>query len=119
MRIGSHIQTQPLWEQPESRAPASDTGSARRRTIADRFMLLLAIVLMGYACDGKGFAYIGIPPIFVGEIALMFGMLALLTTPRWLRMFSTTQALILLPFMGFGLLRTLPFVGTYGLDALR
>src|SRR3954462_10840381 len=103
MRIGSHIQTQPLWEQPESRAPASDTGSARRRTIADRFMLMLAIVLAGYAIDGKGFAYIGIPPIFIGEITVLFGIVALLSTPRWSRMFRTSQAVVLLPFMAWGM----------------
>ncbi len=90
-----------------------------RAVLADRFLLTLAIVLAGYAIGGRAFAYIGIPPIFVGEITLLFGMVALLSSPRWPRMFRTTQAMILLPFMLWGLLRTAPYVAEYQLDALR
>ena len=35
----------------------------------DRYLALLAIVLLGYALMGKGFAYLGFPPLYVGEIA--------------------------------------------------
>ena len=90
-----------------------------RSALADRFLLCLAIVLAGYAIDGRAFAYIGIPPIFVGELTLMFGIVVLLSTPHWTRMFRTTQAIVVLPFMLWGLLRTAPFVGQYQLDALR
>ena len=90
-----------------------------RSSLADRFLLCLAIVLAGYAIDGRAFAYIGIPPIFVGELTLMFGIVVLLSTPHWTRMFRTTQAIVVLPFMLWGLLRTAPFVGQYQLDALR
>ena len=90
-----------------------------RSTLADRFILILALVLAGYAIDGRAFAYIGLPPVFVGELTLMFGFVTLLSTPHWPRMFRTTQAIVLLPFILWGLLRTVPFVGDYQLDALR
>ena len=90
-----------------------------RTTIADRFVLALAILLAGYAIGGRGFAYIGVPPIFLGELTMLFGVVVLLTTPHWARMFRMPQALILLPFMLWGFIRTAPFVGEYQLDALR
>ena len=67
--------------------------------IADRFLAMLAIVLMGYALFGRAFAYVGVPPIFIGEITVLVGLFTLLTTPRWTRMFRTSQAVILIPFI--------------------
>jgi hypothetical protein len=93
--------------------------SPLRTLLADRFLLFLAIILAGYAIDGRGFAYIGLPPIFLGEIALLLGALTLVCTPRWPRLFQTTQAIVLVPFMAWGFLRTAPFVAEYQIDALR
>jgi len=90
-----------------------------RSIFADRFLLLLAVVLAGYAIDGRGFAYVGLPPIFVGEIALLLGLAVLLSIPHSLRMFRTTQALAIVPFMAWGFLRTFPFIKEYQIDALR
>jgi O-antigen ligase/polysaccharide polymerase Wzy-like membrane protein len=94
-------------------------ASVARTLLGDRFLLMLAVVLAGYALDGRAFAYLGLPPIFVGEMTLLAGMFTLLSTPHWPRMFRTTQALVLLPFMLWGLLRTAPFVAEYQIDALR
>ena len=48
--------------------------SRRTLTAGDRYLALLAIVLLGYALMGKGFAYIGFPPLYVGEIAFLTGI---------------------------------------------
>src|SRR5215467_1685236 len=90
-----------------------------RFSLPDRFLLLLAIVLAGYAIDGRGFAYIGIPPIFIGEIALLFGLLTLICTPHWSRVFRQPASIVILPFMIWGFLRTWPFIAEYQLDAAR
>ena len=87
--------------------------------LPDRYLFVLAIVLAGYAVDGRAFAYIGIPPIFVGEIALLFGLSTLICTPHWSRMFRQPAAIVLLPFVLWGFLRTAPFVREYQLDAAR
>ncbi len=46
----------------------------------DRYLALLAIVLLGYALMGKGFAYLGFPPLYVGEIAFLGGIVVFLRT---------------------------------------
>jgi hypothetical protein len=46
----------------------------------DRYLALLAIVLPGYALMGKGFAYLGFPPLYVGEIAFLGGIVVFLSS---------------------------------------
>ena len=46
----------------------------------DRYLALLAMVLLGYALMGKGFAYLGFPPLYVGEIAFLTGIVVSLRT---------------------------------------
>jgi hypothetical protein len=85
--------------------------------LATVFLGSLGILLTGYAFLGKGFAYIGLPPLFVGEVVLGLGLLALFLTIPKVRL--STLELILLAFIGLGIIRTLPFVSTFGLDAIR
>src|SRR3954467_14604965 len=87
--------------------------------LPDRYLLLLAIVLAGYAIDGRGFAYIGLPPLFIGEITLAVGALAYLTVNGWWKPATVSTGLVLLPLVTMGLLRTIPFVSVYQIDALR
>jgi hypothetical protein len=68
---------------------------------------------------GKGFAYLGYPPLFVGELAFLSGIFVLLRSGCLLAVFAFGPSLLLIAIMGWTLLRTLPFVGTYGSDALR
>jgi hypothetical protein len=68
---------------------------------------------------GKGFAYFGYPPFFVGELAFLAGFLVLLRSGCLVAVFAFGPSLLLAATMGWTLLRTLPFVGTYGFDALR
>lgn len=94
----------------------------RRRAAADyndRYCVLLAVALVGYAVMGKGLAYVGIAPLYVSEIVLFLGLLAFLRT-RWIVAVLTTgptllAALLLLWVMA----RTIPYIAAYKVDALR
>jgi hypothetical protein len=91
----------------------------RAGRMGGRFLLFLAIVLAGYAMDGKGFAYLGIPPLFIGEITLAIGLFILLRTSGWHRLWESPQIIALSAFILFGVVRTVPYINIYGIDALR
>lgn len=50
--------------------------------VGDRYLVVLGAVLVGYALMGRGFAYLGVPPLFVGEAVLGLGVVALLAARR-------------------------------------
>jgi O-antigen ligase/polysaccharide polymerase Wzy-like membrane protein len=81
------------------------------------FLWSLAVLLVTYAFLGRGGAYIGIAPLYAGEVALSVGAVALLLNINTVRPGVIHVLLIL--FMVWGLVRTLPYIGPYGLDALR
>ena len=85
----------------------------------DRYLALLGIVLLGYAVMGKGFAYLGVPPLFVGEIAFLSGILVFLRTRALVAALATLPAVLLVALMALVLARTLPYFGLYGFDSLR
>jgi hypothetical protein len=91
----------------------------RSTSLGDRYILALSCVLLGYAVMGKGFAYFGYPPVFVGELAFFAGGLVLLRSGCLIAVFGFGPSLLLAATVSWTLLRTLPFVGTYGFDALR
>jgi hypothetical protein len=86
---------------------------------SDHYLVLLSGVLMGYALIGKGFAYLGFPPLFIGEIAFLMGIMILLKTGCLIAALMTLPSLLLATAMAWVLLRTLPFLGVHGFDALR
>src|ERR1044071_7675786 len=53
-------------------------GVVLRRYVPRLFLGALGLVLLGYALLGRGFAYIGVAPLYVGEFALAFGLFAAL-----------------------------------------
>jgi hypothetical protein len=95
------------------------TTPRRALTLSDGFLLLLSIVLMGYAMAGRGFAYLGFPPFFVGEIAYLLGIATLLRTGCLVAVLATLPGVLLAITIAYVLARTLPFIGVYGTDALR
>ena len=100
----------------------SDTlrhGSRPTLLAGDRYLAFLAIVLLGYALMGKGFAYIGLPPLYVGEIALLTGIAIFLNSGALLASLATLPCVLLSVAMVWVLARTVPFVGVHGFDALR
>jgi hypothetical protein len=101
------------------RAALRPSFDPARRKFADRWLLLLALVLMGYALGGKGFAYFGIPPLFVGEATLAVGLLAWLNTRGWHRVFRERTAMVVLPLAIWGAFRLVQCVPEYKFDAIR
>jgi hypothetical protein len=85
----------------------------------DIYLAALAGLLAGYAFLGKGFAYLGFPPLYIGDLVFLLGVVVFLRTHCLLGVFAIQPAFFLALMMGWALLRTLPFVGDYGFDALR
>jgi hypothetical protein len=87
--------------------------------LGDHYLVLLSGVLIGYALIGKGFAYFGYPPVFIGEIAFATGVAFFLRSLCLSASLASWPSLALAATMAWVLLRTLPFLGDYGVDALR
>ena len=85
----------------------------------DRYLALLATALLGYALMGRGFAYLGFPPLYVGEIALLTGTVVFLRTGALVASLTTLPSLVLVALMVWVLARTIPFVSVHGFDSLR
>ena len=83
------------------------------------FITSIGLALLGYAFLGRGFAYIGIPPLYVDAVLWGLAFLALLFNPGRVKLFKLSVGWLLLTFMTWGTFRTLPYVAEYGLDALR
>ncbi len=94
-------------------------ASPRRPSISDRYTSLLLFSLFGYAMLGKGFAYAGFPPLFIGEFILVCGFLVFLRSGTVYAALASTSSLLIATLMAWVLFRTLPFLGTHGLNALR
>src|SRR3954469_6489942 len=85
----------------------------------DWYLRLLWISLACYAIVGKGFAYLGVPPIFVGEVLMLVGLwLWIENRLHGLNRASPAQ-LLLIGYMLWCAYRTVPGIGRYGADALR
>jgi hypothetical protein len=93
--------------------------AARSGRSGDAYLALLSGVLLGYAMVGKGFAYLGIAPVYIGEIAFLTGIVIFWRTRCVAGVLTTLPALLLAATMAWVLLRTLPFIDAYGIDALR
>ena len=102
------------------RGPSRASGEAAAgRSATDRYLPILALGFAGYVVFGKSFAYLGLPPLFVGEILFALGLLAFLASGSTTALLTTAPAISAALLMGWVLLRTLQGVGTYGIDALR
>ena len=99
--------------------PTRSVTGRRFSRIGRTYIVLLSFVLMGYALMGRGFAYYGVAPIYVGEMTLLLGLCALIANRQTWRMLCLTYFLPLLLFMCWGIIRTLPYLHRYGIDAIR
>ncbi|MEL6615873.1 MAG: hypothetical protein AAFQ43_09050, partial [Bacteroidota bacterium] len=93
--------------------------SARSTRAADRFLIWFGIVLTGYVLLSRGFAYLGIPPLFVGEITLGVGLIVAYRAGKWGPLLSMPVVWVLLAFVGMMLLHLPGGIATHGLDAAR
>lgn len=91
------------------------------------FLRFLGLILVGYAFLGRGFAYLGYPPLFIGEVALAIGLFAFVFTFVFSsRTGRITKGIFRLPivrllfvFLAFGAVHILVGFFYYGMDALR
>jgi hypothetical protein len=95
------------------------TASGLALRASDHYLVLLGGALMGYAVLGKLFAYLGVPPLFVGEIALLTGVVIALRTGCLVAALATLPSFLLSITMVWVLIRTLPYLGQHGVNALR
>ena len=96
-----------------------DALHVTRRRLAERWLLFLTVCLAGYAIFGRGFAYAGYPPVFVGEILLLVGIAAFAMTAGWTRVMHVAPAVAALPLVTLGLVRLMSNIGEYGIEAAR
>jgi hypothetical protein len=89
------------------------------RRLPGFFLGLLGLLLVGYAFFGRSFAYLGKPPVYVGELVLAIGLLAALVSGGLYRALRSPLTWILLAFGAWGAMRTVPYISTYHTDALR
>lgn len=81
------------------------------------FHVTLIAILIGLAFFGRGFAYLGVRPLYISELALVMAIVAILVSPGQIRWRPIHVAIAV--FIGWGIVRTVPYVGSYGIDALR
>ncbi len=100
-------------------APPIAGAPRRALPLGTLALRLLALSLAGYALAGKGFAYLGVGRVYVGEMVLALGILSVLASGAWRRLPRSPALALLLLFMAFGALRTLPGLVQHGFEALR
>lgn len=83
------------------------------------YLALVGAILIGYAIMDRGFAYLGVPPVFVGEIVLALGVFVILTGAFSTRVFISPITWVMSVFVLWQLLITLQYIRVYGLVAIR
>ena len=80
---------------------ASRASTATERSRGG-WLTVLCLTLLGYASFGKGWAYLGIPPLYIGELVLLCGVASLVMSGRWAGIFDVLPFWFLLAFMAWG-----------------
>ena len=83
------------------------------------YAIVHALWLILYALFGKGFAYAGFSPVYVGEMLLVFAILALCISRRIASLVQTPLGVLMMAFLVWQAVCTVPFVESYGVDTLR
>jgi len=118
IRIAPLSAVRPLWF---SAAPSSyfHQRKTAREGYLRWYVLVHCLCFLLYAGLGKGFAYAGASPIFVGEVLLLCGLWAAIRAGKLLFLACKPIGFLLILFSLWELGCTLPFVDVYGVDALR
>lgn len=87
------------------------------RGLSKIFLGALGFALFGYMFLGRGFAYIGLPPVFIGELVLLLAVLTLVSRVQYFRL--NIQSFLLVLFVVWGAIRTIPYISVDGIYALR
>jgi hypothetical protein len=109
-----------LLTRPPIAAPRAVPGSGTRRVDwHDAYFKLLLFSLAGYALMGKGFAYVGYPPLLIGELAMVLGLIVIYRSGCALATLTTLPSILLATMLALVAYRSITAVGVYGLDAVR
>ncbi len=81
--------------------------------------IAVGILLVGYAFLHRSFAYLGAPPLFIGELVLLLLVLTVALAGSPATVLRSRPARALLVFQAVGLVATVPYLAAYGVDALR
>jgi hypothetical protein len=93
--------------------------SLPRKSVVDWYLDFLAVVLLGYALFNRGFAYVGVHPVFLGEVALVAGLFFCSLRPIFSPIFKFSSAWLLVLLIVWVSLRTATEIGFYGFDSIR
>src|SRR5713101_3257154 len=88
----------------------------QRLDLHDHYVRLLCCTLAGYALLGKFFAYLVIPPLFIGEIALVLGVCVVLLSGCRLAMLATVPSLLIATLFALVMMEAVACVPEYGID---
>jgi O-Antigen ligase len=98
-------------------------GARGSAAIRRALLIALPMVLAGYALFDQPFANLHVPgtPLYLGEVVLALGAaLAVLATPHFrLALRHSLPMGLLLTFIAWGFVRTVPFVPVDGVNAVR
>jgi hypothetical protein len=83
------------------------------------WLVVAGVLFCGLMLFDKSFAYIGYAPVYVSEIVLAFGLLTLALRGGLTVVFRSPVTWLWLALAADGVLRTVPYLGTYGIDAIR
>jgi len=90
-----------------------------RRDPHDAYAYLLCIVLAGYALMGKGFAHIGYPPLLIGEVTMVLGLVVIYRSRCGFAVLATLPSVLLLALLSLVIAKVAMAIGPYGVDAIR
>ena len=82
------------------------------------FGIFMLFLLAGYAMFGRGFAYLGVPPLFIGEVGVVFAVVALFAG-FYQSVWRSPITWLLVFFALWCAAQTFPYLNEYGLAALR
>jgi len=105
-----------MLQQPASSPPVA---VEQELDLHHAYMRLLLFTLAGYALLGKGFAYLGIAPLFIGEVALGLGLFVVFRSGCRLAMLATVPSVLLAALFTLIMTEAVAFVPVYGIDAIR
>nr|MDQ2996986.1 O-antigen ligase family protein [Chloroflexota bacterium] len=87
--------------------------------VQQHWLIGLSALLFGYMLFSRSFAYLGVAPLYVGDLMLAFGLLALLLGGGLGLVLRSPVVWLLIGLLLLGVLRTAPYLPIYQMDALR
>lgn len=83
------------------------------------WLKMLAVLLVGYMTLDRGFAHIGVAPVYIGELVLVPGLLMALVPGAIMPALRTPAGVIYVLFAIFNFCCAAPYLGVYGVDTIR